>query len=105
MSAQFPAPHERRSLRSIARRFTLAATAERRADLDSILDEGVRFLQACRDAGMPADYVDDSARGLHDQLSILFAGINRDLDDVGEPPAPPLEMCELEELFQTRAGR
>jgi len=100
LTALFPSPYERRSLRSIARRFTLAATAERRADLDSILDEGVRFLTACKDAGMPADYIDDAAKGLHDQLSILFAGINRDLDDVGEPEAPPLEMCELEELFR-----
>jgi hypothetical protein len=77
----------------------LAATAERRADLDSLLDEGVRFLSACAFAGMPADYVVDAAKGLHDQLSNLMAAIDRDLDEVGEPPAPPLEMCELEELF------
>jgi NAD(P)-dependent dehydrogenase (short-subunit alcohol dehydrogenase family) len=44
MTAKFPSPAERRSLNSIARRFTLAATAERRADLDTLLDEGVRFL-------------------------------------------------------------
>jgi len=105
MTVTYPTRFEARRLNNIARRFTLAATAERRADLDSILDEGVRFLQACKFAGMPADYVDDTARGLHDQLSNLMAAIDRDLDEVGEPPAPPLEMCELEELFQPRANR
>jgi hypothetical protein len=99
LTVNFPSHTERRSLRSIARRFTLAATAERRADLDSLLDEGVRFLTACKHAGMPAAYVSDTARGLHDELSNLLAGIDRDLDDVAEPPAPPLEMCELKELF------
>ena len=99
MTARFPAPYERRSLNSIARRFTLAATAERRADLDSLLDEGVRFLTACKHAGMPAAFVSDSAKGLHDELANLMAGIDRDLDDVGEPPAPPLETGELKELF------
>ena len=99
MTARFPSHTERRSLNSIARRFTLAATAERRADLDSLLDEGTRFFRACKDAGMPAAFVSDSAKGLHDELSNLMAGIDRDLDDVGEPPAPPLEICELKELF------
>jgi hypothetical protein len=100
MTANYPTRLETRRLNVLARRFTRAVTAERRADLDSILDEGVRFLTACKDAGMPADYIDDAAKGLHDELSKLFAGINRDLDDVGEPEAPPLEMCELEELFR-----
>jgi hypothetical protein len=99
MTQSYPTRLQTRSLNSIARRFTLAATAERRSDLDSLLDEGVRFLTACKHAGMPAAFVSDTARGLHDELSNLLAGIDRDLDDVGEPPAPPLEMCELKELF------
>jgi hypothetical protein len=97
----YPTRIERARLNNMARRFTRAVTAERRADLDSLLDEGVRFLQACQMSGMPEAYISDSAKALHDELSKLMAGINRDLDEVGEPPAPPLEMCELEELFAT----
>ena len=104
MTAKFPNTFERHRLNSIARRFTLAATAERRADLDTLLDEGVRFLSACASAGMPDAYVVDAAKGLHDELSNLMAAINRDLDDVGEPAAPPLEMCELNDLI-LGAGR
>jgi len=104
VTENFPTRLERNRLNNIARRFTRAAVAERRADLDSILDEGVRWLQACGFAGMPATYIDDTARGLHDQLSNLMAAIDRDLDEVGEPPAPPLELCELEELFLPRGA-
>jgi hypothetical protein len=99
MSANYPTRTERNRLNGIARRFTLAACAERRADLDSLLDEGVRFYQACKFAGMPAAFIVDAAKGLHDQLSNLMAAIDRDLDEVGEPPAPPLEMCELDDLI------
>ena len=88
------------TLHSIARRFTLAATDERRADCNALLDEGTRFLYACRDAGMPACWIDETARSLHDQLSRLMAKIDKDLDDVGCVPADPLQMGELEDLFQ-----
>jgi hypothetical protein len=104
MTKAFPTNSERTRLNTIARRFTLAATAERRADCDSLLDEGVRFLTACAHAGMPAAYIVDSAKGLRDELSNLMAQINRDLDDVGEVAAPPLEMSELDDLI-LGAGR
>jgi hypothetical protein len=105
MTANLPTRIERARLNNMARRFTRAVTAERRADLDSLLDEGVRFLQACQMSGMPEAYISDSAKALHDQLSILMAAINRDLDEVGEPPAPPLEMCELDDLIRSKRGR
>jgi hypothetical protein len=102
LTASYPTRIETRRLNNIARRFTLAACGERRADLDSILDEGVRWLEACQISGMPATFVDEVARSLHDQLSNLSAAIDRDLDEVGEPPAPPLEVGELEGLFLPR---
>jgi hypothetical protein len=101
MTAKFPNTFERHRLNSIARRFTRAATGERRADLDTLLDEGVRFLTACADAGMSSGFVVDTAKGLHDELSNLMGAIDRDLDNVGEQPAPPLETCELKALFAT----
>lgn len=93
-------PFRTATLHSIARRFTLASADERRADCNTLLDEGVRFLYACRDVGMAACWIDETARGLHDQLSKLMGQIDRDLDDVGCVPADPLQMGELEDLFQ-----
>lgn len=99
MSAAFPTTTQLRTASKIARRFTVAACEERRADLDRILDQGVRFLEACHWAGMTKSYTSDVAKGLHDELTNLMAGIDSDLDDVGEPPADPLCMVELEELL------
>lgn len=85
-----------KSANAIARRLTQAACDERRDEADRLMDTGVRFLQACRDVGMPKDYLSDTATGFRDQMENLLAQINRDLDDVRLWPAEPVCFGELD---------
>ncbi len=87
-----------RTANAISRRMTEAACHERRVEVDALLDQGVRFLTACKDAGMPSDYIEDTAKGFHDKLADLMAGIDRDLDEAGLNPAEPLCLVELNAL-------
>lgn len=93
-----PSRLQLRTANSIARRMTEAACHERRVEASALLDQGVRFLQACKDAGMSSDYIEDTAKGFHDKLADLMAGIDRDLDEAGLWPAEPLCLSELDQL-------
>lgn len=94
-----PSRLQLRTATAIANNMTVAACAERRPEVGSLLDHGVRFLTAAKDAGIPADWIDETAKGFHDKLSNLMAGIDRDLDEAGKWPAEPLSLLELEGLF------
>ncbi len=102
--ANWPSRSAQRNAADLAGRLTRAACHERRVEAVALMDQGVRFFTACRDAGMPSDYINDAARGFHDKMSDVAHGIDRDLDEAGLIPAEALSFAELDAIIG-RTGR
>lgn len=83
-------------------RFVREAVWGRVNDTQHMVDNGVRFVRAMIDAGADPNFIDDTARGLHDVATKLLAGMRRDLDDAYLPiEAADIELTELEQLITT----
>jgi len=83
MTATYPTRLQTAKLNGIARRYTRLAIDGRREDANRFLAAGCLMLERGMEAGVDRDFLDDSARGLHDAMSNLDARMQRDMDEAG----------------------
>jgi hypothetical protein len=73
----------------------------RHEDAWQMLSDGVTFLRRALEARADRDYLRDTARGLHDAVSDLIGGMQRDLDEEHmDYDWVSLDMAELDLLIE-----
>lgn len=95
-----PARHwPSRSAGRMARNLAKAACDTRRADVVALIDQGVRFFRACKEAGVHPDFLDDTIPRFRDQASNLAHAIDTDLDNAGACSDEKVSMAEIDAMI------
>jgi glycerol-3-phosphate cytidylyltransferase-like family protein len=96
-----PVPHDgQRAYTRADQRFVRDAVRGRKEDAVKVLVYGVCFVVAGIEAGADRDFLTDTAKGLHDAVSKLVAGMRKDLDDAYLPPEDAdIDMGELDAII------
>lgn len=84
----------------IVRRFARDAVKGRRDYAMRFYAAGLVMIDAAVDAGIGNDSIADMAKGLHDELTKLSAGMKRDLDERGLLDEwQPIDLSDLDALL------
>lgn len=94
---------DRDAERIACRRAATDTAAFKMADARAVLASGLAFIDLGRSNGIGGAFLSDFARGLHDELSSLWAAHDRILDDAGLVPLMSLDLSELEAVIAGEA--
>lgn len=90
---------DRDAERRACRRVATDTAAFKLADARAVLASGMAFVDLAKDRGIGGAFLTDFARGLHDELSNMWAAHDRILDDAGLVALASLDLSELEALI------